>query len=291
MRSDALLRCALPGCDTPIVRKGGGGRPRLYCCDAHRADARRRRLSGRPAAIAAADEPLAAAKRLLLEALGHLDVVARPPAGVLEEVVVAEARARVTEELLLAQQLAAEASRRAAAAEARIDRERAEWEADRRALGEQRATDAAALGELHGALEGARSELEEELVRHHQDVASLEERLAARAAAADAQTADLRAQLRAAEQRLAVAVAATDQAEHRAEAAEQELQGCRTAIVALEVRAARADEQARQAAERLRDRDAELSRLRAATQPGRRPGAPASGAARRRRSGAPKGAR
>src|SRR5258708_36510885 len=36
--------CALPGCDNSVEQPVGGGRPRLYCSDSHRAAARRVRL-------------------------------------------------------------------------------------------------------------------------------------------------------------------------------------------------------------------------------------------------------
>ena len=40
--------CALPGCGVAVVQPAGGGRKRLYCTNAHRAEARRRRLADSP---------------------------------------------------------------------------------------------------------------------------------------------------------------------------------------------------------------------------------------------------
>jgi chromosome segregation ATPase len=256
--------CALEGCEVAVVRRAGGGRPRLYCSDAHRAEARRRRLAGlggghdrRVEGAAPVDE----ARELLRRALERLEHAPTEPAR--DDAEVAEARARATAEVLQAQQVAAEATRRAAAAEARLSEERQAWEASRRSLAEVRARDAGAIDELTGALEGTRSELEQELVRHHQDIQALEARLQAVVSARQGESAARDQELQELRDRLGGALGALEQAEQRARDAEQALRQAGEAAVALEIRAARAEEAAHQGGLRLRALEADHRQARA----------------------------
>lgn len=178
--------CALEGCGAPVERRAGGGRPRLYCSDAHRALARRRRLrqpAGEP-------DPLVEARALLVRAVERLEQASAASPAPEDPAAVAEARARATAEVLAAQQVAARAARDGAAARRRLEAERAEWETERRALHARNERDeteiarlAAETERLAGALEGARAELETELLRHHRDVEELQAALERRSPA------------------------------------------------------------------------------------------------------------
>ncbi|MGH9082861.1 MAG: hypothetical protein ACRDWN_05905 [Acidimicrobiales bacterium] len=155
-----------------------GGRPRLYCSDAHRAEARRRRLGAEGGAAGEGDS-LAGAADLLEQVVERLHRAAAP-AG--PDPALAEERARATAELLRAQELAASAARRAADAEDRLAGERDAWEIGRAEGLATLAEQVAEADELRLALEGAERALDEELLRHHADVAEAEERFRAQAA-------------------------------------------------------------------------------------------------------------
>lgn len=205
--------------------------------------------------------PVREARELLRRALGALEQADTPPR--LDEAALAEARARSTAEILQAQQVAAEAARRASAAEARLAEERRAWEASRRSLAEQRARDAASIDELTGALEGTRSELEQELVRHHHDIQVLEARLQTVESARQAEMTSQGQQMSEARDRLEGALGALEQADRRARDAEVALRQAGASVVALEVRAARAEEAARQESLRLRTLEEDLRQSRA----------------------------
>lgn len=261
-----LPTCALDGCAAAVVRRPGGGRPRLYCSDAHRAEARRRRLSSpgtsTPEALTGAGEGqgLGAARALLVEALARIDDV--EAASPRDEVLVAAIRAEATEQVLRAQQAAADAARQAAAAEERLARERGEWQVTLGALVAERSEQARTIEELVGALEGVRAEFEAELLRHHADAARAESILESQRTAHDAELAQAASDIAELRQCLVDAVAAGEHADQRAARAEQTLAERAAAAVDLEVRAARAEEQSRQAAERLKEAKGDLDRLR-----------------------------
>ncbi len=109
--------CGLAGCDVPVSQPVGGGRHRLHCSNAHRAEARRRRLAGTP-------EPAPAdALGSVLDRLGGvLDDLRRQEASLRSidmarrAVDVARLRADATAEVLAAQQAAAAAAEEAARA-------------------------------------------------------------------------------------------------------------------------------------------------------------------------------
>ncbi|HLW45678.1 MAG TPA: hypothetical protein VKR78_05645 [Acidimicrobiales bacterium] len=257
--------CALEGCEVPVVRRTGGGRPRLYCSDAHRAEARRRRLTSSPpydpgAGGASGEDPIEGVRALLTEALRTLE-----RAGELaprDDARLAAVRAEATAEVLRAQQSAADAARQAAAAHDRLQRERGEWHDTVQELARERAEQAQLVEELSGALDGARAELEEELLRHHGDAARTESLFQAQRAAHAAEIERAADELDELRQRLAAALGAAGQAEQRAQRAEGLLEERAAAALELEVRAARAEEQSRLAAVRLEEARADVSRLR-----------------------------
>lgn len=171
-----LPACALEGCDTPVVRHDGGGRPKLYCCDAHRALARRRRLRSRGAQQ---DVRQAQAIEALRQAVALVEEAVAVPASS-AEARLAEARAQATAQVLEAQRLAADAARELVTVRRRYEEERARWEAALTEARQREALDRALADELRAALEGARAELEDELLRHHRDVQALQDELARR---------------------------------------------------------------------------------------------------------------
>ncbi len=258
--------CALDGCEVPVVRRPGGGRPRLYCSDAHRAEARRRRLGSLgtlgagQAALAEPGGELEAVRALLHEALAGLE---RAQTAVpRDEALVAAIRAEATAEVLRAQQAAADAARHAAAAEDRLARERGEWQGTLEELARDRAEHVRAIEELSGAVDGARAELEQELLRHHGDAEHAEAVLVAERAAHAADAERLGLDLDDLRRRLAGAQGAADEAEQRCLRAERLVAERAAAVLELEVRAARAEEQSDQATARLNDAKQELARMR-----------------------------
>lgn len=260
------VACALDGCEVPVVQRSGGGRPRLYCSDSHRAEARRHRLrsaqtpaeGGTP--VSAGDGELEKVCTLLRAALAGVERART--AAPRDEALVAAARAEATAEVLRAQQVAADAARHAAAARDQLAREQGEWQSALEEVSRDRAEHARALEELSGALDGARAELEHELLGHHEDAERAESILQAQRAAHAADVEQLSAELDELRRRLAGALGAADQAEEHALRAQQLVAERSTATLALEVRVARAEEQARQATARLEEAREELARLR-----------------------------
>jgi hypothetical protein len=173
---NAVGLCALEGCEAPIVQQDRGGRPKRYCSDAHRSLARRRRLraggAGHQALAAQAVDALRQAVTIVEEAL------ASSSSGLDAELV--ETRAAATAQVLDAHRLAADATRQLEAARRRFDEDRGRLEAALAAGREREARDTRAINELQAALEGARAELEEELLQHHRDVQALAEARARR---------------------------------------------------------------------------------------------------------------
>lgn len=276
--------CALEGCDQYVVRQPGGGRPRLYCSDRHRAEARRRRLAA--GAAPADDDPVAQVRRLLREALTRLD---QASAGndAREGARLTAIRAEATGQVLEAQQLAADAARRTEAAWSELEAAHAQWAAQRRALLDERQRAIAALDEATGALDGTRAALDQELVRHHGDVEELTRRLQVQAAAhasavSELETlrgsvSDMREALERAERRAAQAEAAA----HRNDEARRD----------LDIRAARAGEQAKQMTARVRQLESDLKQSRKDLVAERRQRGTIVATLRRELASAPRGAR
>jgi len=234
--------CALAGCGETVAQPAGGGRRRLYCSNAHRAEGRRRRLAGTPEPA-----PVDAFGSALDRLAGVLDELRRhqatlqsidPDRHALE---LAHVRAEATADVLAAQQSAASSAEEAARLAQRLATMRAETEqamatvaaeVDTLRTSRTAATEAAAAAQeaLAAALGAQRLELE---ARDH---------AAARAAAAyEQETTVLTDKLDQARTALA-----TDRA--RAEAAD--------------LRAAAAEDAARQSAERAADLETSLGQLR-----------------------------
>src|SRR6185437_7927022 len=229
--------CALPGCDQPIVQPTGGGRPRQYCSDAHRAEARRRRLAGERGGDTAIE--------LLGEALRQLQSDA-PPA-VRTAAVVAEVRAQATADVLAAQREAAAARREALDA----DRQLGEQRELIGTLGNQVAALQRQVAELQGALDGARDALEAEVVQHHQDVQAADHRVAAMAAIHRQQQDDAAAELDRYRTDTVAAEARRADAADRAAKAEAEAADVQRVVAHLELRANRAEMATEQVESRL----------------------------------------
>ncbi len=238
----AHTTCALPGCETPIVQPTRGGRPRLYCSDNHRAEARRRRLTagrGTPPG-----EDADGAIELLGEALRRLQagedrtITAAELAGV---------RAQATGDVLAAQQDAAAARRDAADAQRGWLAERAAADALRRELADA----VAAADRARAALEGAQEALAAEVVQHHQDVEAGEHRLAAVTAIHREQEAASTGEADRCRTATIAAEARRAAAEERAAATEAQVAEARRAIAHLELRATRAEMAVEQVESRL----------------------------------------
>lgn len=196
----------------------------------------------------------------LVDALVHLDrVEAEVPR---DDALVAAIRAEATEEVLRAQQSAADAARKAADAQERLTLERGEWQTSQDLLVAAAHEQARVVEELSGALDGARAELEQELLRHHEDASRADALLQAQRASHAAEMEQAAADAAELRQRLEETEAVARQAELHATRTEHVLSERAAAAVELEVRAARAEEQSRQAAERLTDARAELERVR-----------------------------
>lgn len=233
----------------PVVRSASGGRPRLYCSDAHRAEARRRRLGGAPAAPAP-DDPLGAVRRLLFEASAQLDAAPRLPSY---DAVLAEARAQATAEVLRAQQAAADALRRAASAEERLAEEGARWAETLREREASLEAQVRRAAELEHALGGARDALESELIAHHEDVHALQAALETHRAVHEAACRSWEAELGEWQGAEAQARAALDAADERARRAEADAADAHGRARAAAARAAACDRQTTEAARRAQE--------------------------------------
>jgi hypothetical protein len=165
------VRCALEGCDVLVARQVRGGRPKLYCSDAHRSLARRRRM--RSGSSGPDDLAIQALSALRHAAVLVEEALVAPAARL--EAELADTRARATAEVLDAQRRTADATRQLVALRTRLDEERARAEVVEEAARAREAGDKVVIDELRAALEGARAELEDELLRHHRDVQALQE--------------------------------------------------------------------------------------------------------------------
>lgn len=252
----ATRRCALEGCDVPVVRHPSGGRPRLYCSDAHRAEARRRRLGATPAARV--EDPLGAVHALLIDAVAQIQALPRSPS---DDALLAEVKAQSTGEVLRAQQEAADALRRASAAETRLADERVSWERTLQERDASLAAQAHRVSELSKALDGARDALEAELLTHHQDLQSLQAALETHRAVHDAACQSWEAELGECRDALSQAgaeVAAAAAEARRSEAGAADAHARERAAAA---RAAAAERRAGDAERTAQDQAATLARL------------------------------
>jgi len=233
--------CALAGCEVAVVQPAGGGRRRLYCSNAHRAEARRKRLvETRDPAPGDLLGPALGRLAAVLDDLRGCEAALRSIDPDLQAMEIARIRVESTAEVLAAQQAGAKAAEEAARSSERLAAERTGWEVERSALRDEVEELRTAGAAARERATSAQDALEAALAAHR---AELDERdhLAARAAAAHEQEAS-----RLAEQ-LDQSRTAASAAQARAEAADH--------------RAASADQAARQAAERGAGTEASMNRL------------------------------
>ncbi len=221
MAGPRISVCALADCDVAVVQPAGGGRHRLYCSDAHRAEARRRRLAG-SSEVAPSDVVASALVRLVavVEDLRSHEAVLRSVDPNRHAVDAARIRTEATSKVLAAQRVAAQATEDAARAAERHAAELAEWEA-------ARSRHQAETEELRTALAGARERstslqntLDAAVAAHHSELKARDELAARVAAAHEGHTRGIRQQLDQAKTDAAAAWARADAADHRAAAAE-----------------------------------------------------------------------
>jgi len=213
--------CALADCDVAVVQPAGGGRHRLYCSDAHRAEARRRRLAGSPE-VAPPDVVASALARLsaVVEDLRSHETVLRSVDPNRQAVDAARIRAEATSEVLAAQRVASQATQDAAGAAERHAAELTEWE-------EARSRHQVETEELRTALAGARERskslqdaLDAAVAAHRSELIASDELAARVAVAHEEQTRGLQQQLDQSKTDAAAAWARADAADQRAATAE-----------------------------------------------------------------------
>ncbi|MDQ1391868.1 MAG: hypothetical protein QOF30_845 [Acidimicrobiaceae bacterium] len=234
--------CALAGCGEPVVQPAGGGRRRLYCSNAHRAEARRRRL---------ADSPQPAPGELLSPALERLGAVLTDLRGYeatlrsidpgRQAVEIARVRAEATAEVLAAQQNAANVAEAAARTGEQLAAERTAWERE------------------HSDHEAAIAKLRAEVSTARDRAASTQDALDA---ALTAHRADL-------DRRDLLAAQAAAAHEDEIGRLSEQLDQTRTAVSAAKARADAADQRAahaedayRKAAQHAAETEASMNRLR-----------------------------
>lgn len=265
--------CALPGCEVTVIQPARGGRHRLYCSNAHRAEARRRRLAGAPEP-APADAMGSALDRLaeVSEELRRQHETLRSIDPTQQALQTARVRAEATAEVLAAQQAATAAAEDAARARAQLVAERAAGEERLRELegelDEMRAAATAATqnaSAVHDDLAAAQAfharelhEREQRAARtataHEEHVAGLLDQLqAARTAASSAEARAQAAERRAgqAEDKARAAALDTSRAEAEANRLRAELAGARAALEAATSRAETAEGLAEEARSEL----------------------------------------
>ena len=213
--------CGLPGCDVPVVQPAGGGRRRLYCSNAHRAEARRRRLAAAPEQ-SSPDVLGVSLDRLagVLDDLTHYRDKLQSIDPTRQAAEAARLRAETTAEVLAAQQASARAADDAAQARDQLAAERAERESDR-------ASHRAEVEELRAALVAARENaasaadaLDQALADHRDELERREQAAAATATAHQEETHRLLGDLEQVRSALAAAEARADAADHRAATSE-----------------------------------------------------------------------
>lgn len=233
--------CALAGCDVAVVQPSGGGRRRLYCSNAHRAEARRKRLvEGPDPAPGELLGPALARLTAVLDDLRGYEATLRSIDPGLHAMEMAKVRANATAEVLAAQQAGAGAAEEAARSSQRLAVERAGWEVERTSLRDEIEQLRAAGAAARERATSAQDALETALAAHRAELDE-RDRLAARSAAAHEQEASrLAEQLGQSRTAVSAAQARADAADHRAGSAE---------------------EAARKATERAAEAEASLSRL------------------------------
>ena len=234
--------CALAGCGKSVVQPGGGGRKRLYCSNAHRAEARRRRLAEIPDP-SPADALSGTVQRLTdvvdelrrhEESLRSIDPTRQAAEG-------ARVRAEATAEVLAAQQAAAAATAEAARANDQMASAAAAWRERLEGLEDELEASRSATRSAREAAASAQDELDDARRALRLEIDSRDEAAARAASAHEAEARRLSQET----ERLRTAAAA---AEARAEAADR--------------RASDAEAAARDAVEQLVETNNEAQRLR-----------------------------
>ena len=221
-----------------VVQPAGGGRRRLYCTNAHRAEARRRRLADSPEA--APGEFLGPILERLASVLNDLrghEATLRSIDPARQAMETAQLRAESTAEVLAAQQAAARAAEEAARISEQLSAERADWDRERAGYQSQ-------IEELRASTSSAVVALDEARAAHRAELDERDQRAARSAAADEEEAGRLARELDLADTEAAASRARADAADHRASSAEDE---------------------ARKAAERARGLEAEIISLRAHT--------------------------
>ena len=208
-----------------MIQPARGGRHRLYCSNAHRAEARRRRLAGapEPAPADALDASLERLAGVLEELRAHRDRLRSidPAHQALE---VARLRAEATAGVLAAQEAARTAAESASRAREELATERAVWEDRRRELAAEVENLRATAGAARANAAAAQDALDTSVVAHRAELDG-RDRAAARAASAhEAELRRLAGDLDRARTALAAAQARADAADRRAAAADAEAQ-------------------------------------------------------------------
>ena len=242
--------CALADCDVAVAQPPRGGRRRLYCSNAHRAEARRRRIAGSPE-VAPGDVVASVLQRLdaVLEDLRAHEAVLRSVDPNRQAVDAARIRAEASAAVFDAQRVAAKATEDAASSGERLAAERSEWE-------RERAAQRAELEELRTAVARAREQaastqdaFDAELAAHRGELEGRDHHAARVAAANEEETSSLFQELERAKTRAAAAEARTEAGDRRAATAEAGAReaaehAARSEAVASELRVAIATAQA-----------------------------------------------
>ncbi len=213
--------CALAGCAEVVVQPPGGGRRRLYCSNAHRAEARRRRLAESPES-APGDllGPAVARLASVLDDLRSYETTLRSIDPGIQAAEMARVRAQATAEVLAAQQLGATAAEDAARVTSRLASERAAWEADHAAHEAEADELRAAVARSREAATAAQDALEAAMGAHRAEIDERDRRAARTDTRHQEETNRLSGELDEARIALAAALARADAADHRAAAAE-----------------------------------------------------------------------
>jgi chromosome segregation ATPase len=253
----AQTTCGLPGCDVQFAQVRKGGRPRIYCSDAHRNEANRlKRLSeGAPETDPA--RVLDGLEEDLVAALSRMRTVATGGPNALE---VAKVRAAATAGVLQAQQETEVATEKAVELADELEAARVAWGNERGALQE---AVAGGLVERDAALEEVgrqESVLADLRARHAVEMAEIDQRHQTAVAAHTAELADLRELFDREREARARAEARLEDADRRAAEADKRTEVANLELRELEVNTARKDAAAEAAAVRAREVETDLRR-------------------------------
>jgi len=204
-----------------VVQPPGGGRRRLYCSNAHRAEARRRRLADSPES-GPGDllGPAVARLASVLDDLRSYKTTLRSIDLGAQAAEMARVRAQATAEVLAAQQLGATAAEEAARVTARLVTERTAWEADLAAHEAEADELRAAVARSRDAATAAQDALEAAMAAHRAEIDDRDRRAARTETRHQEETNRLSGELDEARIALAAALARADAADHRAATAE-----------------------------------------------------------------------